>query len=185
MFIAPSLLRRRRSSVADLPAPSSRATAGRRPARARARWAASRVEEPRVRRHHRVRRDAARVVEVRHVPVVGVLARLADQVRADAARAEEVRQVHLVLVLARRRDRAEAQVLVRDRPHELRVAVPARLGDVARLARARSAAREARRAGRRRSRAGTPPGSPRRAGRTPAARSARSPRPSRSARLRR
>ena len=26
------------------------------------------------------RRDAARVVEVRHVPVVGVLARLADQV---------------------------------------------------------------------------------------------------------
>src|SRR5690349_9420999 len=42
------------------------------------------VEEPRIGRHDGVRRHAPRIVEVRHLPVVRVLAGLADEVRPDA-----------------------------------------------------------------------------------------------------
>ena len=53
----------------------------------------SSVEQPRIRRHDRLRGDRARILHVAHVPEVGILAALAREIRADAARAPQERMV--------------------------------------------------------------------------------------------
>ena len=70
----------------------------------------------------------ARVLQVAHVPEVGILAALAREVRTDAARAPLERMV--VDELARLRVLAVALGLVTERPDHLRVAVEATLADV-------------------------------------------------------
>ena len=64
------------------------------------------------------------------VPVVGAPAPLAAQVGPDAPGAEHHGTLQLVLIFLGLRDRPPSPVLVRDRPDELAVAVPAALADV-------------------------------------------------------
>ena len=64
------------------------------------------------------------------VPVVAAAASFAAQVGADAPRAEHHGPLQLVLVFDRLRHRSPAAALVRHRPDELAVAVPAAFADV-------------------------------------------------------
>ena len=89
---------------------------------------ARRVEQAAVGRHHRIRREHARIPEMRVMPFVAVFQPDAQQIRADAPRAEEVR--HVEGELARLGHRAPAARLAGHRAHELRMAVPAAFAQV-------------------------------------------------------